>query len=161
MMPLIVTLLVALLQAIGGVLIGLGARTLPIFAGGSAQSLRAAWKNPYSPLLAGAVFAAGGLLLGMVILVPINRLYLLADLLVLVAALVSGAFAPRSLLERYGLSTVVPVGLGLFVIAFGLLVATEAINHGQMEFGLAWAVIAGVVGLGFLSAGLRSVRGRE
>ena len=158
MMPLVLVLVFALLQLIGGVSFGAGLRQVySAFSAADAETRSAAFAAARGMLVSGLAFGGLATLMSTVIILPGNRPFYLAGLAVLAVAVLGSLFLPRFILQEIGAGTLTGLGIGLIVVPMGVLVAIEGFRNGDWQFGLVWGGCAGFVGLVFALGSLQAL----
>jgi hypothetical protein len=158
MMPLVLVLVFALFQLIGGGVFGAGLRQLyAAFRAADAETRSANLVQARGSLAFGAVFGGAGTLMSALSILPANRPFFLAGVALLALAVLGSLFLPRFIVQELGAGTLAGIGIGLIVVPMGVLVAIEGFRNGDVWFGLAWGGCAGFVGLVFVLSSLQAL----
>lgn len=155
----IVVLFFAVFEMVGGAFTGVGVRSLlaALRLRDDPEAQSADFKQARTTLVSGCTFGFAAILFSAFTVRTINPWYFVVGVVIYVAVTAGAAFLPQGTLSEIGAGTFAAIGIGLVAVMLAILVGIFAFQRGEPLFGVIWAGIAGLVGLTFLSTGVKAL----
>jgi hypothetical protein len=155
----IVVVFFGIFQMVGGAFTGNGVRSLlaALRLRGDPEAQAAGFKQARTTLVSGCTFGFAAILFSALTVMRVNVWYFVAGVLIYLVVSAGAAFLPEGTLSEIGAGTFAAIGIGLAAVLLAILVGIFAFQRGEPLFGVIWAGIAGLVGLTFLSTGIKTL----